>query len=79
MGIRHSEEVTRVGGAELEAGEEFGVIAVEITTAGGIVKVLKIRESDASWLMAQLADALAERPAEGKAERFKASVLAGRK
>jgi hypothetical protein len=79
MSIRHSEEVRRVGGAELVTDGEFSVVAVEVTTRGGIDKVLKLSESDASWLVAQLTDALAARPADGKAERFRASVRAGRK
>ena len=76
--IRHPEQVLNVGDVQLTLTGEYHTLEVEVTTAGNIRKLLKIRESDAAELCAALADALDERPEEGRLERYNASVRAGR-
>ncbi|MEU5149762.1 hypothetical protein AB0G42_21595 [Streptomyces yangpuensis] len=74
--FRHAEGLRKIGAVKLEEGEGYSNVTVEVTTVGGVQKLLRISESEAAWLKSQIADALAERPEEGKAARFKASVAA---
>lgn len=77
--LRHGETIRKVGDVGLEAGEEYHTITVEVTTSGGIDKLLKLSESDASWLVARLSDALSERPKDTRGATFRASLRAGAK
>lgn len=76
--MRHTDSIRRVGEVTMRLDGEFHVLEIEVTTAGGIEKLLSMSEADASWLIAQIADRLAERPAEGRSERWNAAVRARR-
>jgi hypothetical protein len=76
--MRHTESIRQVGNVHMRLEGEFHVIDAEVTTAAGIKKLLSMSEADASWLVAQIADRLAERPKEGAAQRFQAAVRASR-
>lgn len=76
--IRHSETIRIVGAAELVRGEHFDTVTVEVTTAGGVHKLITLSESSASALVAELSQALDQRPSEGRGARMMASERAGR-
>lgn len=75
--MRHTDSIRSVGAVTMRLDGDFHVIEVEVTTAGGIRKLLKLSEADASWLAGQIRDRLSERPTEGRMERFRAAVRAG--
>lgn len=79
MIIRHSERVHTFGEAVLRQDPDYSTVVVEYVTPSGIAKQLEVTESEASRLAAALADVLEGRPAEGRAERFAASIRAARK
>lgn len=76
--MRHAEEVKKVGNVALSLTGDFHTLEVEITVGGRIDKLLRLSESEASWLYNALGDALADRPEDGRADRFNASVRASR-
>lgn len=78
MAIRHAENIKKVGEASLTLAGEYHTVEIPITTAGNILKTLKLSESEACLLRDVLDDALSLRPEEGKIDRFNASIRAGR-
>lgn len=74
--MRHTDSIRRIGEVTMRLEGDFYVLEAEVTTAGGIEKMIKLPESEASWLVAEISSRLAERPTEGRAERFKASIRA---
>lgn len=76
--MRHTDNIRAIGEVTMRLEGEYHVIEAEVTTAGGIRKLLRLSESDASWLVAQIVDRLSERPTEGRAERFGASARASK-
>lgn len=72
--IRHADAWAKIGAVELEEGEGYNNVTVEVTTVGGVNKLVRLSESEASWLVAQMTDALACRPADTRVETFKASI-----
>lgn len=74
--IRHAEAWAKIGAVELEEGEGYHNVTVEVTTVGGVNKLVRISESEALWLMSQVSDALACRSTEIRVETFKASIRA---
>lgn len=76
--MRHADSIRSVGAVAMRLEGDFHVLEAEVTTAGGIQKLLRMTEADASWLASQIAECLAKRPAEDRAERFRAAVRAGR-
>ncbi|WP_405560626.1 hypothetical protein [Streptomyces sp. NBC_01180] len=76
--IKHKEVLRSIGEAQLVPGESYSDVTLDVVTAGGVAKTLRFSESNAAAILRGLLDALEARPAEGAAERFKASQGASR-
>lgn len=75
--MRHSEAWRGIGAVELQEGEGYHNVTLEITTLGGVDKLVTLSESEASWLGVQISNALAARDVATRVKRFNASIKAG--
>jgi hypothetical protein len=77
MPIRHTEGIRNVEDVRMALEGDFHVLEIDVRTAGGIAKTLRISESEASALVSLVSSALLERPEDGREKRFLASVREG--
>lgn len=75
--MQHSESWRGIGAVELQEGEGYHNVTVEVTTLGGVSKLITLSESEASWLGASISTALGARNVDTRTQRFKASMMAG--
>ncbi|MEU3686956.1 hypothetical protein [Streptomyces narbonensis] len=77
--FRRVEAIHKIGAVELEVGEGFHNVTVEMTNGFGFKRLFRISENQASWLSVRISDALLRRDKATRKERWLASFRAGGK